>query len=171
MQFYIERVLSLNWNNSNSNWSLLKNRVTDLCFEREIFSNDDDAFVFSDSGDRFIRPSAPLKLGRLAELDYGEGVNPFKDPILIIPSIGTSNDVSRLYFGLRTRGFGDAGIRETSRIWDSIVNTEGLDEAFSFGFDGTYFGLDECWIAFNYVEMQHVSHLDEVFVAFMSRLM
>jgi hypothetical protein len=155
---------------SNSSWALLSNQVTGLCFEMGIFSNDDDLFVFNDTGDRFIRPAVPFPLVRLTELDYGEHENPFSKPILIVPSIGTSNDVSRLYFGLRTRGFGYDGMQETSRIWSSICNTEGLKQALSFGFNGTYCEQEECWIAFKYVEDQDASNLAKDFVEFVSRL-
>jgi hypothetical protein len=102
-------------------------------------------------------------------LDFGGIENPFVNAVLF-PAIGTSDDISKLYYGLRSRGFGLNGIRETSNLWESIKDVCGLEDVLASGFGENFLLNGECWIAYAYLDIEDLDLLATNFVDFIRRL-
>ena len=161
----------MGWTNTNREWRLLAAKITDLSFELGIFTDNDEQFVFYPEGDRFIRPQDSLSMSKLTDVDFESKPNPFQDAS-IFPAIGTSPDLTRLYYGLRTNGFGQSGIKVTKRICSEIVAVEEVDEVLKAAFPRGFKYSGECWIAFTYLEEVEVNpvQLAREFIEFIAGL-
>ena len=156
------------WANSNAEWRRLVGVLNRCCSDPVLFP-DPSPFVFNDTGDRFIRPSTFLPLNRLMDLDYGIDDNPFKT-MTVFPAIGTSPDIEMLYYGLRTGGFGENGIEQTRKLWESIQHTPDLVKVLTAGFGDGYEVCGECWLAYKFFSRESIDELVEEFTDFIERL-
>lgn len=156
------------WGNTDREWRLLASLVTDLCFEAGLIKNYDHSFVLVESEDRFIRPFVPF----CSKAQSGERYRSPLEANQVIPSIGTSPNLARLYYGFRTTGFGSFGTKETGDIVNEIRRDHDLNARLRAAFKGDFDLGDGCWIAFRFLESQKNSLelIASCFVEFLSSM-